>query len=319
MLARLFTFTAGSLIQSAQVNGELDQVVQLLNGTKLDTTQLKHNSAVVLIVDNTGGNTIAEFRVAGTAKSKVNAAGQFESLLATGTAPLVVASTTMVTNLNAEYLGGHTAAYYLGSTDPVINGGAGTAKLTLGTWADLRSTATTLSIKDGAAANLLTIDLATKAVAVFGALSGITPTAAAHLTRKDYVDSTVNGKKVFWSWPVFQPDGSTLTGVVGNRYVVPAGVSNFTARYLRCVVPGGAVGAGPPTATIRKYSGGVFVTASGSLSLTTGAGTDYVCSLALGAPITFNAGDVLEVTVTAGGSTTLTNLTWIAEGDYTLG
>jgi hypothetical protein len=42
--------------------------------------------------------------------STVSASGQITSTVSTGTAPLVIASTTQVDNLNAEYLGGSTAA-----------------------------------------------------------------------------------------------------------------------------------------------------------------------------------------------------------------
>lgn len=56
----------------------------------------------------------------GSKRARINAAGQIESLLATGTAPLIVASTTQVTNLNASQLIGGTWAIpgTIGATTP---------------------------------------------------------------------------------------------------------------------------------------------------------------------------------------------------------
>lgn len=58
----------------------------------------------------------------GTTKTLTVARGisttdQLISSIPTGTAPLVVASTTLVSNLNAEFLGGQNAAYYLSATN----------------------------------------------------------------------------------------------------------------------------------------------------------------------------------------------------------
>lgn len=52
-------------------------------------------------------------------------ASTLQSTVATGTAPLIVASTTLVNNLNAEYLGGHNAAYFQPLlTNPITGTGA---------------------------------------------------------------------------------------------------------------------------------------------------------------------------------------------------
>ena len=57
----------------------------------------------------------------GDYKGKVRTAGQFESTLVTGTAPLVVASTTSVANLNADLLDGKHVGTS-GDTIPVLGG-----------------------------------------------------------------------------------------------------------------------------------------------------------------------------------------------------
>jgi hypothetical protein len=62
-------------------------------------------------------------------------ADRYISTVATGTAPLTVASTTVVTNLNSQYLGGNDSTYYRNvanmnaGTLPVVRGGTGTATL----------------------------------------------------------------------------------------------------------------------------------------------------------------------------------------------
>jgi len=60
-----------------------------------------------------------------------------QSDVATGTAPLIVASTTKVTNLNADLLDGQTGSYYSTATNltgivPIANGGTGVALMQRG-------------------------------------------------------------------------------------------------------------------------------------------------------------------------------------------
>jgi hypothetical protein len=122
VLARLYDFTPSTTIVSAQVDAELQQLVDVLTGVKVNgkhTLRYNASDAATLTLDNTGSGDIASFAVGGVEKALVNAAGQFESVLATGTAPLVVASETMVENLNAEFLGGLTAADFLDGDDSI--------------------------------------------------------------------------------------------------------------------------------------------------------------------------------------------------------
>lgn len=60
-------------------------------------------TGLIMTADITGD---LELQSSGVTKIKVKANGQLESVLATGTAPLIVASTTLNANLNAELLGG---------------------------------------------------------------------------------------------------------------------------------------------------------------------------------------------------------------------
>jgi hypothetical protein len=222
-LSRITNFTPGSTIQSGQVDAEFDQIIGLLAGTTLSTVLLKSSSAgdATLTVDNTGGGKVVEWRVNGSAKAKVNPTGQLESLLATGTAPLVVASTTAVTNLNADLLDGLHSSSFVTSMDPsvVVNGG-GNSQLDLeraGGKIRLTNNATGLVVTNvDSAATLLTLDKgASKAVTVYGVLKGITPVAAEDLTRKDYVDAAAAAA---------QADAMTVSGLDG-------GTNGMVVRY----------------------------------------------------------------------------------------
>lgn len=107
-LGRLYDFTPGQLIQSTQVDLEFAQLVDTLNGAKTNAqVRLIHAAGTVgLEVDNTGGGIIQTWKKNGAAVAHVNIDGQFESDLATGTAPIKVDSTTMVANLNADTVDG---------------------------------------------------------------------------------------------------------------------------------------------------------------------------------------------------------------------
>jgi len=56
--------------------------------------------------DQVGAGPLAEWKQNGTLKASINNTGQIVSALTTGTAPFTVASTTKVTNLNADLLDG---------------------------------------------------------------------------------------------------------------------------------------------------------------------------------------------------------------------
>lgn len=56
-------------------------------------------------IDQTGAGPLAEWKQNGTLKASIANSGQIVSAVATGTAPFSVASTTKVTNLNADFVG----------------------------------------------------------------------------------------------------------------------------------------------------------------------------------------------------------------------
>lgn len=113
-MARLFDFQPGATIISADLDSEFNQLVNFLNGTLTTKNGLfKFNGGdPVLALDALGAGAIEEWRLSGSAKARIKNNGQFESLLATGTSPFVVASTTRVDNLNADLLDGLSSAAF---------------------------------------------------------------------------------------------------------------------------------------------------------------------------------------------------------------
>lgn len=108
-LARLNDFAPGALIISGDLDAEFNQLVNALNGTSTNknlVVKVADSSNPPLALDQTSSGLIQEWRQNGTTKSKINNNGQFESLITTGTSPLVVASTTKVSNLNADLIDG---------------------------------------------------------------------------------------------------------------------------------------------------------------------------------------------------------------------
>jgi hypothetical protein len=107
-VARQSTFTAGATLQAVQLNDEFDHLLGALTGSgNVDIKIIYNNSDVpTLAVDNTSSGYPFEARVSASAKMRINASGQIQSLLSTGTAPLVIASTTVNANLNADQVDG---------------------------------------------------------------------------------------------------------------------------------------------------------------------------------------------------------------------
>ena len=108
-IARTTIFEDGGTWFAADQNNELNPIYDLLSGISTAHeiyTRFSDATDPVWIVDQLGAGDIAAFRKAGADKVLINQDGQLESLLATGTAPFLVSSTTLVANLNAKYLDG---------------------------------------------------------------------------------------------------------------------------------------------------------------------------------------------------------------------
>lgn len=138
----------------------------------------------------------------------------------TGTAPLTVASTTVITNLNADLLDGQQGSYYAPKDSPELTGTptsptatAGTNTTQIATTAfvstalsgvggsivsyqsnppELSSTGDIWVDSDEIHISLNSDDFMKKTGGVFtGSVSGVTPIDPEHLTTKEYVDNNV--------------------------------------------------------------------------------------------------------------------------------
>lgn len=119
-IARYTTFADGDKLYAAELNGELNALIGLLAGTAAYDTDLYGTNAgvSVLNVDNDGGGDVISAQVGGVTKWKILAStGQEVNTVTAGTAPMTIASTTVVTNLNADYADG------IHGTDMINNSG----------------------------------------------------------------------------------------------------------------------------------------------------------------------------------------------------
>lgn len=104
----------GNIVDADDLKEEFDQLVNILNGTSTNKDAIiKLSSATLaplLLNQANASGPVQIWQLNGTDKLKVNNLAQLESLLATGTAPFIVASTTKVINLNADLLDGLSSA-----------------------------------------------------------------------------------------------------------------------------------------------------------------------------------------------------------------
>jgi hypothetical protein len=255
-LARLYDFTPSTLIQSAQVDAEFAQLVDILGGAKTDTqVKIVHAAATSLLeLDNTGGGLVASFKVAGVEKAKVNASGQFESTIATGTAPFVVASTTAVTNLNADTVDGVHGTNLLvdNAASQTIDGGATTVieiksdtLSTLRFLDDIGGSNPHMRIQtdgtsimewyryNGTDTHALLLDLSSTGVLRDG--------SGNQYATQAYVET----KKTAWSYGVFYA-GGVDPSVIQAIWVVPDDVDTMQVDHLKWVYQSGS-----PTGTTQ--------------------------------------------------------------------
>jgi hypothetical protein len=98
----------GEIIDADDLKDNFNQLINLLNGTssnKEAVTKLSDPAVAPLTLNQLNASgPVQLWQLNSVDKAKINNLAQFESLLATGTAPFVVASTTKVTNLNADLL-----------------------------------------------------------------------------------------------------------------------------------------------------------------------------------------------------------------------
>ncbi len=191
LLALLGNFDNGTSADGPEVAAEYTQILSALNSTSTD----KHLSTrfsgaeAVHILNQLGAGPVAEWAMNGTVKARVNNTGQIQSTLATGTAPLVIASTTVNANLNADLLDGVEAAGF--TRDPGGNGLVARTSASTAAARTLTAPAAGITVNDGdGVAGNPTLVLAND----LAALEGLGSTGIAARTGSDtWAQRTITG------------------------------------------------------------------------------------------------------------------------------
>jgi len=127
LIAVQTTWAPSDKLTATALNAEFSNIVGVLDGSTNANVELSYNNSDIpnLTINNTGSGVLQSWEVNGTETLKVDANGVLQSTVATGTAPFVVASTTKVTNLNADTLDGvNSTAFAQLASNNTFTGGA---------------------------------------------------------------------------------------------------------------------------------------------------------------------------------------------------
>lgn len=283
-LARLFDFVPATPIVSADVDGEFNQLVNILNGTttnKKVVVKVSDAGDPPCELDQLGAGPIQKWFQTGVLRASITNLGQFKSEIATGTAPLVIASTTEVANLNAARVGGFLAGSFARKDDsgPQVFDGNVVVSSNVPEFVliDENNTkhirfalenTTLFLINETLTANIWTVDTATN-VTTFNqipVLPAANPTTANQATRKQYVDDKTTAFSASLFYAAIPAAVETTESV--PRFICPEGTS-ITITKLKIVRAGGShTGATVATWTIkRRNAAGAAQADVGTISL----------------------------------------------------
>jgi hypothetical protein len=311
-LARLYDFTPSTLIQSAQVDAEFQQLVDILGGGE-NAKQVKFShsgSTTGVSVNNTGGGIIQAWEVSGVVKARIAATGQIESVLTTGTAPLIVASATMVANLNADTVDGVHGTNLLvnNAASQEIDGGATTFLALAGdTGATLRfvdddgSGEPNCALDYVGANNRITftswdgIDQVVSGAYFQGSDGNLYDKNDSQLASQSYVAA----RKTTWSFGVFYA-GAISTGIKQAVWIIPNDEDLMTVTRVRHIFQSGS-----PTGTSQiklwhKNSAGTTQN-SKTMSILSTDNANQTYDVDVSPDWNLASGDYLEWTVVADG------------------
>lgn len=246
LISKPNTFNVATVISSSQVNENFDELYDALNGTDTDKTIVikSGDGSTPLTLDQTSANNTQEWHDTGVVKARMLKSGVFESLVATGTAPFTVASTTKVDNLNADMIDGLSSSDLVSITSGVLEIDAEIPTLR---FTDTTHTDFDLRTKVIGGVDALTVLERTGSTDIFSVdrnglvlvldqvrVISSAPVAAGDLTRKDYVD----GRKVPFAIGGFFP-GAASTSAPRPSFIVPPNVVDATITQMKVVYQGG--------------------------------------------------------------------------------
>jgi hypothetical protein len=298
LISKANTFSAATTISSTQMNTNFDDLYNVLAGTNT-TTQLKlvsSDGSTPLTLNQTSANYSQEWQDVGTTKLRVLKSGVVESIVSTGTAPLIVASTTKVTNLNADLLDGLSSASYVQVASGVITVAGAIPKFALNSdvnndWSLRANTNNDLIFTDdtGAADVLFLSPSGTLRATGQMRADAAAPLVDSDLTRKDYVDTRVVPIVIGGFFP-----GTASTSAPRPSFIVPDGVVDLKVTKMKITYQGGT---NSGTTTVRWFRNAVLQNIQ---DITTEAIGDLISKDII--DITLVTGDIIHFDISAAGS-----------------
>jgi hypothetical protein len=324
-IARQSTFTAGATLQAAQLNNEFEHIVDAFDGSGNISLFAKYNAADVpaLKVSNSElTGKIASFLYDTTERVSIDADGQIVSYLSTGTAPLVIASTTKVANLNVDQVDGKdsTDIVLRDTADQTITAAAAEVKLELEAtgqgadagaatlYFDMRDTANNvdawwrLKANGNDTFNIEQYDNGTTTWLPILALNrnAASPYAHVYNATNDAMEQIATTKALTTVSIGAFYEGLVSTGAKQIRWIVPANAENVqitTAKY----VYGGGTPSGTTTVKIEQFNSAAATQGSTTVDILSSHTVDTVGSDDIADFSTVSAGDYFEITITAAG------------------
>ncbi|MBK9976126.1 MAG: hypothetical protein IPP14_15245 [Planctomycetes bacterium] len=142
--------SSAAFLQASNNLSDLASISTARTNLGLGTLATQDASSVSITGGNIDGTVIGGTTTAAGSFTTLNASGQITSTVATGTAPLVIASTDLVTNLNADLLDGLSSAAFLqASNNPSDLASISTARTNLGLGTLATQDASSVSITGG--------------------------------------------------------------------------------------------------------------------------------------------------------------------------
>jgi hypothetical protein len=140
LLAALTTWSAGDKLTATSLNDEFLNILDAINGSDQDNLKTVYNAADLptyqLVNSHASGYALQAGDGTNNDLFGVKSTGVIESKVTTGTAPLIVASTTMIDNLNADQVDGIEAANLIKDNVATQDITSPVGNITFGVWGD---------------------------------------------------------------------------------------------------------------------------------------------------------------------------------------